>query len=100
MVQNQSLQGIHCNEYTRSTLLHASRKDERGDNIMPETMHFLCQDCRRFVEWAGYWGAKWNADGKMLYGVAVRNKDVETRPVASLALYLFEFTDYICLYIT
>lgn len=33
---------------------------------------------------------KTNADGKMQYGVVVRNKDVEICPVGALAFYLFE----------
>lgn len=33
---------------------------------------------------------KMNADGKLLYGVVVRNKDVEICPVGTLAFYLFE----------
>ncbi|KAG0222131.1 hypothetical protein BGW42_006859 [Actinomortierella wolfii] len=32
---------------------------------------------------------KMNADGKLLYGMVVRNKDVEVCPVGSLASYLF-----------
>jgi len=33
---------------------------------------------------------KMNADVKLLYGVVVRNKDVEMCPVGSLGFYLFE----------
>jgi hypothetical protein len=40
---------------------------------------------------------KMNADGKLLYGVVVRNKDVELCPVGSLAFYLFELFSVSCL---
>lgn len=33
---------------------------------------------------------KTNADGKMQYGVVVRNKNVEICPVGALSFYLFE----------
>jgi hypothetical protein len=46
-----------------------------------------------------------NSDGKLLYGVVVRNKDIELCPVGLLAFYLFElfsvsYLQYIALHTT